>query len=125
VARAFAVFLFFLGCVCGFQKFRQRNELVFPEGAIVFDPLGRVFHRFRREAAAVDATVDFATEQAGGLEDAQMLRNGWERDIERSGQFRDGRFALGKAGKDSAASRVGECAKGGIQKRRRIVNHMV
>jgi hypothetical protein len=125
VARAFAVLLFFLGCVCGFQKFRQGSELVFPEGAIVFDPLSRVFHWFRREAAAVDATVDFATEQAGGLENAQMLGNGWERDIERSGQFRDGRFALGKAGKDGAASRVGECAKGGIQKRRRIVNHMV
>ncbi len=60
------------------------------------------------------STVDFAVEQAGGFEDAEMLRDGGEGDIERSGQFGDGRFTLGEAGEDGAAGGVGERAESSI-----------
>jgi hypothetical protein len=65
------VFLLF----CGFEILRQGVELVFPEHAVVLDPAGGFFHGLRSEAAAVNTAVDFAAEEAGGLEDPQVFRH--------------------------------------------------
>ena len=51
----------------------QSIELCFPEAAVVLNEGGGVLERVGGEAAAVDATFDFALEQAGGFEDAEML----------------------------------------------------
>jgi hypothetical protein len=69
----------------GFQVLRQGIELGFPEGPRGFNPRGGVFHAFRSEAAAVDAALNFAAEQAGGFENAKVLGDGREGDIERGG----------------------------------------
>jgi hypothetical protein len=111
--------------ICGFQKFGQGVELVFPEGAVMFDPAGGVFHRLGIEAAAMNASVDFATEQSGRFEDAKMLGDGRQRNVEWGGQFRDGGFALGKTRENGAASGVGESAEGSVQEASGIVNHVV
>lgn len=123
--------MFLLLCgfgVCGFEIFRQGVELVFPEHAVLRDPASGILHGLGREAAAVNAAVDFAFEESGGLQDAQVFRNGREGDVERRGQFGDGGLAEGQARKNGAARRIGKRAKGGVEGRAggvRIVNHMV
>ena len=73
----------------------------------------------------MDAAVDFTLEETGGLEDAEMLGDGGEREGERLGELGDGGFALGQAGEDGAAGGIGECGEGGVERCGGIVNHMV
>ena len=74
----------------------------------------------------MDAAIDFALEQASGLENTQVLGHGWERKWERLGELCHGGFALSEAGEEGAACGIGECGESGIERRgRRIVNHMV
>jgi hypothetical protein len=62
--------------LAGFEEFGERVELGFPEGAVMVDPGSGGLHGFGIEAAAVDATIDFAAEQAGGFQDAEMFGDG-------------------------------------------------
>ncbi len=106
----------------------QGIELFFPEDAVMLDPLRRGFHGLGGQAAAVDAAVDFAREQAGGFEDAEVLGDGGKGKGKGSGEFGDGGLALRKAGEDGAAGGVGEGGKGGVEGsggRCGIVNHTV
>jgi hypothetical protein len=95
----------------------------------LLDPAGGVLHGLGSETAAVRAAVDFAPEQAGGFQNAQVFRNCGKRDPERRGEFGDGGFAESEAGEDGAAGRIGEGAEGGVERRgrgrARIVNHTV
>jgi hypothetical protein len=99
--------------------------LFFPEDAIVLDPLRGGLHRLRGEAAAVDAAVDFALEEAGGLENAEMLGDGGKGEWKRFGKLSDGRFALGEAGENGATRGIGKRGEGGVERDCGIVNHMV
>ena len=54
-----------------------------------------------------------------------MFGDGGERHGKRLGQFRDHGFAAGQAGQDGAARGVSEGAKGGVERRSEIVNHVV
>jgi hypothetical protein len=54
----------------------QSVELFFPESPVLRDPSGCRLHGLSGEAAAVNAAVDFAVQQAGGFEDAEMLGDG-------------------------------------------------
>jgi len=93
----------------------------------VFDPGGGGFHGLGVEAAAVDAAIDFAAEQAGGFQDAEMFGDGGEGHVEGCGEGVDGGFALGEASEDGAACGVGESAEGGVEAGGGggIVNHTV
>jgi hypothetical protein len=77
----------------------------------------------------VDAAVDFTPEQAGGFEDAQVLGDGRERDVEGSGKFVDGSFAAGQPREDGPPCGVGKCPERSIERgvvaNGGIVNHMV
>lgn len=77
----------------------------------------------------MDAAVDFTPEQAGGFEDAQVLRNGRERDVEGSGKFSDGSFAAGQPRKNGAPCGIGKRPERRIERGvlagDGIVNHMV
>jgi hypothetical protein len=77
----------------------------------------------------VDAAVDFALEQAGGFEDAQVLRNGRERDVEGSREFGDGGFAAGQTRENGAPCGIGKRPERRIERGvvtgGGIVNHMV
>ena len=64
---------------------RQGIQLRFPESAVRFDPRGSALHRLSGQAAAVDAAVDFALEQASGFEDAEVFGNGGEGNVKGSG----------------------------------------
>jgi hypothetical protein len=112
----------------GFQEFRQGIELVIPVSAVVLDPAGSIFHGFRSEMAAVDATVNFATEEACRFEDAKVFGDGGEGDAKRGGEFGDRGLALSEAGEDGAASGIGKGTEGRVEEGGgcgRIVNHMV
>jgi hypothetical protein len=77
----------------------------------------------------VDAAVDFTPEQARGFEDAQMLGDGGERDVEGSGKFGDGSFAAGQPLENSAPCGIGKRPERRIERGvvagGGIVNHMV
>ena len=73
----------------------------------------------------MDAALDFALEESGGFENAEMLGDGGEGERERLGKLGYGGFSLGQAGEDGAASGVGKSGEGGVQRGRGIVNHTV
>jgi hypothetical protein len=77
----------------------------------------------------VDPAVDFAVEQARGFEDAQVLGDGRERDVEGSGKFRDGGLAAGQPRENGAPCGIGKRPERRIERSvvtgDRIVNHMV
>jgi hypothetical protein len=115
-------------CVCGFEKLRQGVELVFPESPIVFDPTGGFLHGLGRQSAAMDAAIDFAAQQAGGFQHAQVLGDRRKGHIEWLGELANGGFALRQSGEDGAAGVVGERPEDEIEggvRRERTVNHMV
>jgi hypothetical protein len=105
--------------------FCQGIELVFPEGAVPLNPGGGILHGLGSQAAAVEAAVDFAAEQAGGLQHAEVLGDSRERDVEGRGELGDGGSALGEARENGAARGIGESAEGGVERRAGIVNHVV
>jgi hypothetical protein len=113
-----------LSC-CLFEIFFQGIKLRFPEGLVLRDPGGRVFHRFGGQPAAVHAAVDFALQQPGGFQHAEVLGNGRQRHLERLCQFSDHRCAARQPRQQGPAGGIGERAKSGIQGRGGIVNHMV
>lgn len=80
------------------------------------DPFRRLFQGLRGEAAAVDTAVNFALEQASGLENTQMFGHSWEREWERRSEFGDRGFALRQAGENSSACGVGEGGEGGVER---------
>ena len=59
------------------------------------DPLRGGLHGLRGKAAAVNAAVDFALEEAGGFENAEMLGDGGKGEGEWFGKLGDSGFALG------------------------------
>lgn len=73
----------------------------------------------------MDAAVDFALQQAGGLQHAEVLGDGGERDLEGPGDLGDGGFALGEAGENGAAGGVRQGPEDGVEGRAEIVNHVV
>ena len=94
----------------------------------MLDPAGCVFHGLGRKAATVNAAVDFAAQQAGGLQHAQVLGYRRKGHIEGLSKFADGRFALRQTGEDGAAGVIGERAEDVIERgggHPGIVNHMV
>jgi hypothetical protein len=77
----------------------------------------------------MDAAVDFTPEQACGFEDAQVLGDGGQRDVEGSGKFGDGSFAAGQPRENGAPGGIGERPERriewGVLAGGGIVNHMV
>ena len=110
----------------GLEIVGEGIELRFPEGAITLDPGGRVFHRLRRQAAAVYAAVHFAAQKASRFEDAEVFGDGGERYAERLGEFGDHGFTLCEASEDGAAGRIGKSGESGVESGApEIFNHMV
>lgn len=73
----------------------------------------------------MDAAIDFALEQASGLENTQVLGHGWEREWEWLGELRDGGFALREAGENCAAGGIGKRGESDVERGCGMVNHMV
>lgn len=82
-------------------------------------------HGLGGEAAAVDAALDLATQQAGGFKDAQMLGDGGKGYGERRGKALNGGFTPRETRQDGPARGIGEGAKGCVEPGGGIVNHRV
>ena len=77
----------------------------------------------------MNAAVNLALQQASGFQDAEMLGDRGKRYRKGRGQFGDRGVSVREAGKDGAAGRIGQSAKGGVEGSTRspasILNHMV
>ena len=73
----------------------------------------------------MDAPVDLALEQAGGLQNAQVFRDGRQGNAERLGKLGDHGLTLCEAGQNGATGGIGQRAERGVQSRDGIVNHSV
>jgi len=113
------LFLLVLG-----QILVEAVEALFPERAVLRDPVGGRRQRLRIEATVVDATLAALLDEPGVLEDFQVLRYGGQRHVERRREIRDARFPERESREDGAARRVREGGKRPIE-RAGIVNHQV
>jgi len=77
----------------GFQKIRQRIEAVFPELAVLLDPIGGGLQAFRLDAAAPPLGVALAGDETGLLQHFQVPRDRRQGDVEGLGQLADRGFA--------------------------------
>src|SRR5260370_20855516 len=71
------------------QIFIEAIEAVLPEPAVVIDPAGDLLERRGIEAARTPLCIAAACDQAGLLEDFQVLRDRRHADVERVGELRD------------------------------------
>jgi hypothetical protein len=94
-------------------------ELRFPELPVVRDPPGGARERRGRQPAVMDPAVARARDQAGVLENAKVLGNGRQRDVERLGELGHGRLAVGEARHHRAPGGIGERAKRRVEGARR------
>jgi len=95
--------------------FHEAVEAGFPELTIVLEPVVCIAHRVGAQPADAPARVDFALDQPRIGQYSQVLRDGGPGNVERAGEFTDGRRALGQPREDCAAGRVGQGSENGGQ----------
>jgi hypothetical protein len=108
-----------------FQELGQGIELLLPETLLTLNPLRGMLHRLRHEPATSDATVLLLAQEAGTLEDAEMLRDGGQRHIERLCKLADRGVSLGQPCQYGPPGGVTQCTEDGIQFVGPIFNHLV
>ena len=108
-----------------FQKIFQSVELIFPEMVVETHPFGRISQGLGLQAATAHAAFFVETAQPGIFEHSHVLQDSHQGHCMGSGQFTDGSFAFGQPRQDGSARRVGQRAKGGVEGRTLILNHMV
>src|SRR6185437_4095630 len=89
-----------------FQVVLQPVEALFPEDAIVFQPIGGIFQRACFEPARSPLRLAAARDQAGMFEDLEVFRDGGEAHVERFGEFGDRGFTGGEPCQDGPAGGV-------------------
>ena len=90
-------------------------ELRVPEAAVAGDPFRGAREWCGGEAAAMDAAVALAHEQARTLEDAEVLRDGRERHVEGLRQLGHRGFGHGEPRQHRAARGIGQRAERRIE----------
>src|SRR6266508_2666483 len=90
------------------QVFVQAIEAVLPELAIPLDPVGGLLEALRLEPAGPPLRIAAARDEAGALEDFQVLRDGRKRHVEGPGQLGDGGLTFREPRQDRAPGRIGE-----------------
>ena len=103
----------------------SRSSWCGPELPIAIDPVGGVAERFRDKAQTVFAALPAALQQAGLLQDADVLRDGGQRHGERGGDRRDRRVSIRDPGEDGPPRGVGQGEKHSIQRLGVMLNHLV
>src|SRR4051812_6594823 len=90
-------------------------QAAIPELAEGLDELGDVLHCSGRQPARAALRVAAMLDQAGGLEDLEMLRDGRLAEREGGGEFRHGSFAEREARQHRTASGIAERGEGGAE----------
>src|SRR5262245_47358845 len=108
----FAGMLFLLGLQ--FLKVGvQTIEALFPELAVMFEPVGGAFKRRGVQTTGTPLCFAALADEAGAFEHAQVLGDRRKAHGEGLGELRDREFARSEAREDGAASRIGESSEGG------------
>jgi hypothetical protein len=97
------------------QVLVQSVEGLFPERAMLRDPVGGGGERFRIEATAVDASFASALQETGVFENSQVFRDGGQRHIEGLREVGDAGFSKREASEDGAPRRVGESRERSVE----------
>src|SRR3954452_11243449 len=90
----------------------QRVEAGVPEAAVALEPLGGIAHRRAAQSRRAQLRGPPALDQAGALEDAQVLGDGLQRDRERRGELVHRGLALDEPREDRPPGRVGQGGEG-------------
>ena len=107
------------------QEDVETGELLVPETAVEANPLRGVAQRRRLQAAAPDAAGLAGFDQPGVDKHAQMLGDRRQRHRMRLGERGHGPLAARQLGEDGPARPVRQRRERAVERRRRIVNHMV
>ncbi len=97
------------------QIIGEAIEALLPDDSIFFDPIGDLLERGGLEAAGAPLSFAAAGDEAGALEDFEVLGDGGHAHVEGGGEFGDGGFAGDEAGEDGAAGGIGESGEGGAE----------
>ena len=97
------------------DKSFQGRQPVFPELAVVLDPLGRVGHGAGVERKDVVAALHRAPHEFRALEHLDVLGDGVERHRKIAGDLGDAGVGQREAREDGAPRRVGHGAEGGVE----------
>jgi hypothetical protein len=89
---------------------------------VAFHPFHGTLHRRGIEGEEVLAPRHAAPHQLGALEDADVLGDGVERDVERFGKLRHASLAPGEVLQDGPAGGIREGAQGVVEVHGRIIN---
>ena len=100
----------------------QSVEGLFPERAVLRDPVGGRAEWSGIEATVVNAPFTAPLQEPGLFEDLQVFRDRGQRDVEGFRELGDASFSEREAGEDRAARRIRERREGLIEGGR-IVNH--
>jgi len=103
----------------------ERIQPRFPEAAMLVQPARRGLQRAWHEHHPVRATLDASSQEARGLEHAQVLRDSGQRHVERFRQLSHGGRRPRQPFEDRATRRIREGRKGRVQRGRLFVNHLV
>ena len=112
LATCFVLLFFGIGL---FEKFAEVVELVLPEDAVEGEPVGGLLHGSHGETAHADTAGFFLLDEAGLLEDVEVLEDGGHGDVVRAGQFGDGGVSALKGGEDGSTGGVAEGREGGVE----------
>ena len=99
-------------------------ESALPEAAVLGNPVFGVLEGSWREPAEAGAADFLLRDEAGVLEDADVLHHSGQGHAVRAGKVGHRGFAEHEGSEDGAAGGVGESAEGGIEGCG-ILNHMV
>jgi hypothetical protein len=105
--------IFFLLCLNFLQVIVEAIEGLFPELAIALEPMGGILEGLDFEATGTPLGLPAAGDQAGVLEDFQVLGDCWESHLERPGEVVDRGFAAAEMGEDGTARGIGKGGESG------------
>lgn len=103
LATCFILLFFGIGL---FKKSAEIVELVLPEDAVEGEPVGGLLHGRDGETAHPDAAGFFLLDEAGVLEDVEVLEDGGHGDFVRPSEFSDGGVSALQSGEDGSTGWV-------------------
>jgi hypothetical protein len=124
VALFFVVMIFPFGLQI-FQVLVQPVQTAFPEPAVLFHPIGHLFHRLGLQFQRMHPATTPAPDQPRPFQDAQMLGNRRQRHRIRPGQIRHAPVTARQMLQNTPPRGISERRKSVIQRPRQTFNHMV
>jgi hypothetical protein len=111
--------------VFAFQKAFQSIQPLLPKALVVLEPPCRLAQSFSLQRTVMRASLDFATDQPGLLQDFQVFGDTIEREIELVSHLQNTEAFVCQVREHFPAYRVGKRMKSFVQWTASIFNHQV